>query len=149
MTELVIIRGLPGTGKTALAKKFIERGFIHFEANEFLVENGVYMRSPARVAAAHALCQKAADLALQEGHRVVVSNTFVELWEMVPYVASAKAAHAEVTIIQTAGRSFSHYGASEQTMRKMRARWQQAPKDPMSILHALRPGQKRSKVSAD
>jgi predicted kinase len=145
MTELVIIRGLPGTGKTALAKKFIERGFIHFEANEFLIENGVYIRSPARVTAAHALCQKAADLALMQGHKVVVSNTFVELWEMAPYVASAKAAHAEVTIIQTAGRSYAHYGASEQTVRKMRSRWQQAPKDAMAILSALRPGQRRGK----
>ena len=49
--EIVLIRGLPGTGKTTLAKTM--EGYAHFEADIFLEVDGVYVYDPSRIKAAH------------------------------------------------------------------------------------------------
>lgn len=82
--ELVLIRGLPGSGKSTYARRFYS-GYVHCEADHYFYDkDGVYRYNPDLIRQAHAACQKKAREALRSGKSVVVSNTFVRQWEMLP-----------------------------------------------------------------
>lgn len=78
---LVLIRGIPGSGKSTFAKEF-KVGWKHFEADDFW-EGREF--SPKFLHLAHKSCQEKTREALEEGFNVVVANTFVRTWEMQPY----------------------------------------------------------------
>lgn len=82
--KLVLIRGLPGTGKSTMATKMA--GYIHYEADMFLEINDVYVYDASKVRAAHDWCLASAKKALEQNKNVVVSNTFVKLWELQRYI---------------------------------------------------------------
>lgn len=89
--ELLIIRGLPGSGKTTMAKKYKDRGYRHHEADHcFENANGEYNFNPDKIGEAHARCFSRSDNDLSNGYSVVVSNTFIKKSDMTPYEKSAK-----------------------------------------------------------
>lgn len=98
MRTLTLIRGVPGSGKSTLAHKLLvaegTRGntAAHYEADMYFVESdGVYRFNPKFIKSAHAWCQKAAREAMVRGvESIIVSNTFVKLWEMDHYKTIAK-----------------------------------------------------------
>ena len=51
--ELVLIRGLPGSGKSTMAKVLALVGFEHYEADMFFVVNGQYRYDATRIRDAH------------------------------------------------------------------------------------------------
>jgi len=85
MSEMIIIRGLPGSGKTTMAKQIYSEHVL-CEADQFFEVNGVYCYDPAKIREAHKWCQKKAYKELKKGNDVVVANTFVRVWEMKPYL---------------------------------------------------------------
>lgn len=84
--KLVIIRGLPGSGKSTTAKHFAHDGYKHYEADMYFERSGVYQFNPARLQEAHNWCQTSAATALYNGNPVVVSNTFTTFKEVQPYL---------------------------------------------------------------
>jgi len=82
--EIVLIRGLPGSGKSTLAISMSE--YVHLEADMYLLIDGDYVYDASKVKAAHDWCVAQAKLNLEKGLNVVVSNTFVKLWEMDRYI---------------------------------------------------------------
>ena len=94
MKALFLLRGLPGAGKSTLAKSI---GGIHFEADMyFLDENSEYKFDPTKLRDAHAWCQGSVSNAMilnhttGENEKIVVSNTFTQEWEMDAYYALAE-----------------------------------------------------------
>lgn len=89
MSELVLIRGVPGSGKTTMAKRMVADGLadVHFETDDWFTSGGVYRFDPAKLTQNHAKCQEATRAALAQGKTVVVSNTFTRRWEMDGYYA--------------------------------------------------------------
>lgn len=84
---LIVLRGAPGMGKSTYAiTHYVPLGYVHLEADMFFNRNGVYTFNPALLGKAHAWCQNECKKALNEGKNVVVSNTFIKLWEMKPYL---------------------------------------------------------------
>ena len=85
MPVIYIIRGIPGVGKSTLAKT-IMRGIIghsvHCEADKYFVGREF---DPNMLGAAHAKCLRDAKEAIAMGFNVIVSNTFVKQWEINPY----------------------------------------------------------------
>ena len=81
---LIIIRGIPGSGKSTMAKN--AKNFVHYEADMFFIdENGNYKYDPDKIKQAHEWCKYSVFFSLKEGSNVVVSNTFIQPWELKPY----------------------------------------------------------------
>lgn len=89
MKSLFLLRGLPGAGKSTLAKSI---GGSHVEADMyFLNEQGDYNFDPAKLKDAHSWCRETAETAMKRGaDKVIVSNTFTMEWEMDAYYELAE-----------------------------------------------------------
>lgn len=121
--ELVLIRGLPGSGKSTMAREMVADGFTHFEADMFFMVDGAYAYDASRIRDAHAWCQRMTRQALKEGRRVVVSNTFTRLQEMEPYRGMSE----KIRVVEARGRWQNTHGVPEEMVRRMAQRWEQLP----------------------
>lgn len=120
-TELVLIRGLPGSGKSTMAKVLALVGYAHFEADMFFVNNGVYCYDRTRIRDAHAWCQSMTKDALMAGQRTVVSNTFTQRREIEPYLQMSR----NVYIVEAKGNWPNEHGVPDETLRVMAERWEE------------------------
>lgn len=99
MPTLILIRGLPGSGKSTIAKKMTLGGFVHVEADMFFEDdNEDYRFNPAHIKEAHRWCQEMTEEFMECGLDVVVSNTFTQKWEMDPYMKLADKYDYDVVI---------------------------------------------------
>lgn len=125
MSYLVIIRGLPGSGKSTFAKKFVKKGFKHYEADMWMVDkDGNYSFDPSRLSDCHNACKNATEDALKNGENVVVSNTFTREWEMKDYVIMGKKAGATIIIKEMRNNYGSIHDVPEDAMKRMVDRWE-------------------------
>lgn len=123
--ELIIIRGLPGSGKTTLAREFAARGYDHHEADQYFErDNGRYEFVPSRIGRAHEWCQNKVKGSLSAGHNCVVANTFSRKWEIQPYIDMAHEFGATTKIIEAKGEWKNIHGVPEGVVEKMRLRWE-------------------------
>ena len=128
--DCVVLRGLPGSGKSTLATSMVARhGFLHLEADQHFIVNGVYRFDPARLADAHALVARDTLAALQAGGRVVVANTHVRLWEMAAVVGATRLAGAAICFVECRGAWPNAHGLGESRIESMRQRWERLPSD--------------------
>lgn len=132
--ELILIRGLPGSGKSTIARTLVSEGFHHFEADMYFEVNGHYQYDASRIRDAHSWCQQMTRRALAAGERVVVSNTFTQLREMAPYLSMTKNAQ----VIEATGKWQNVHGVPPVMLERMATRWEALPDNPNQ---ASRPGQ--------
>lgn len=86
--ELFLLRGLPGAGKSTLAKSL---GGKHFEADMYFVRDGEYKFDVTKLKEAHEWCRSSVGgLMINQEPRLVVSNTFTQEWEMEAYYKLAE-----------------------------------------------------------
>lgn len=65
--ELLLIRGLPGSGKTTMAKKYAEVGYVHCEADQYFETGGEYHFDAGKLRAAHDDCLRRTIAAMDAG----------------------------------------------------------------------------------
>ena len=121
--EIVLIRGLPGSGKSTMAKAMTD--YTHVEADMFLEVDGVYVHDPSKIRDAHDWCVASAKEALEQGKNVVVSNTFVKVWELQRYADLGFP--CRVVELTTCWPNI--HGVPPEKIELMRQGWQQLPKD--------------------
>jgi predicted kinase len=125
--DCVILRGLPGSGKSTFAKRLASKfGFVHLEADDHLYVNGEYRFDPARIADAHALVVRDALTQLETGRRVVVANTHVRLWEMAGIIGAATLSQRSYCIVHCDGRFSNIHAVPDEVISGMIARWERA-----------------------
>lgn len=103
-----------------MAAVLAQVGYKHLEADMFFMDEGVYRFNPMRVRDAHAWCQIEARRALENGGRVVVSNTFTRRDEMAPCLAVT----TNVRIIEAKGNWANVHGVPAATLARMAERWE-------------------------
>ena len=93
MKELILLRGVPGCGKSTLAKLLVgDKDYCHKEADMYFIDGkGNYNFDPSKIKDAHAWCKEETEFVMKYEHSpVVVSNTFTQEWEMEAYYELAK-----------------------------------------------------------
>lgn len=123
MKELFLLRGLPGAGKSTLAKSL---GGLHMEADKFFMHEDKYEFDGSRLKEAHAWCQNAVKVYMRsESARVVVSNTFTQEWEMQVYFDLAKEYGYQVysLIVENRHGGVNEHGVPTEKVEQMRNRF--------------------------
>lgn len=126
MSELILIRGLSGSGKSTFAR-FLESPLrVNYEADMWFdnYNNGVFDAS--KLKKAHKWCKDNVEYVLKSGLDVIVSNTFTQEWEMQDYFDIAKQCGAKVTvlIVENYHGNKSVHNVPEETMKKMKDRFE-------------------------
>ena len=118
--RLIILRGIPGSGKTTFTKKALPKADLIASADDGMMEGEKYVFHPAKLPAAHGACLRKVVEALQAGAAqkvlakaaategitlpaseavIIVDNTSTSVAEIAPYVAVGQAYGAEVVIM--------------------------------------------------
>ena len=124
--RLVIVRGAPGSGKTAFAKSL--EGFSLVGADQYFTdEHGVYQFERDKLHDAHAWCFNMADALLESGNRVVVSNTFTRTWEIEPYIVLSEEHDIKVKVFHCTGDFGNTHNVPEDAVERMKANYEAYP----------------------
>jgi predicted kinase len=93
--DLILLRGLPGSGKSTLGDVILrtpQQDPNVLTADDFFIdENGNYNFDSTKLQEAHSQCQlKCAERMKLQLSKIVVANTFTQVWEMGPYFEMAE-----------------------------------------------------------
>ena len=124
--KLILVRGIPGSGKSTIAKDMLKLGYAdsHFETDMYFVNNGKYVFNAKKLQYAHEWCLEITrHHLLSYGETVVVSNTFTQKWEAANYIAIAKENKIKIEIVTCNHEYGSVHNVPEETLKKMRGRF--------------------------
>jgi predicted kinase len=126
MKTLILIRGLPGSGKSSLSMLFSGVMTKRFETDQFFVKNGEYKFDATKLGIAHRMCRMKTEESMEEGcPLVIVSNTFTTEKELEPYLSLAEKYQYRIISIITENRhgNKSVHAVPEETLTKMKQRF--------------------------
>jgi predicted kinase len=125
MNTLIILRGLPGAGKSTLAKYLTEKfigSSVFYEADQYFVKDGVYQWDPNQIGNAHKHCQNMIQKSMELNiANVVVSNTFTKESELQVYYDLANKYNYRVfsLIIENRHSGMNIHNVPKDTLDKM------------------------------
>lgn len=126
---LFILRGLPGAGKSTLAKSM---GAVYFEADMFFMEGNEYKFDMKKIRQAHEWCQNQVRISMKNAaggmtpSRIAVANTFTQEWEMQAYYDMGKEYGFTVftLVVENRHGGVNIHNCPEETMDKMEERFE-------------------------
>jgi predicted kinase len=115
---LYILRGLPGAGKSTLAKSLSS---IFCEADEYFMKDGKYLFDASKLGEAHEWCRLEVERAMKWDYTAVVSNTFTTEKELKPYYELAEKYGYKVVclIIENRHGGINTHGVPSETLNRM------------------------------
>ena len=128
MKELFLLRGLPGSGKSTLAKMLVgDKDYCHKESDMYFIdEDGKYQFDVTKLRDAHSWCQEEVEFLMKYEHKVVVSNTFTQEWEIQPYFDLAKKHGYKVysLVVENRHGGVNQHGVPEDKLVLMKNRFE-------------------------
>jgi len=129
--ELILLRGLPGSGKTTLAKIILQLRSTDepeiLSADDFFEDNeGDYNFDPTKLKEAHNYCQfRCSERMRQQKAKIVVANTFTQEWEMDEYFKMAERYNYRVhtVIVENRHGNENVHGVPEDKLQQMKNRF--------------------------
>lgn len=121
---IVILRGLPGAGKTTLAKALSEDGkYPVFSIDSYFEnEKGEYHFKFDENHKAYKACEQQTEMALQQNiPKVFVDNAFTLDWEIEPYFNLAKKYNYQMHVVTVENHHGSQniHGVNKDQLQKM------------------------------
>lgn len=124
---LILLRGLPGSGKSTVAKMFGDNP-CHYEADMFFIdEKNIYNFDPSKLKDAHNWCHNKTMEAMKTTHpTIIVSNTFTQEWEMKTYYDLAEMYGYQVVsmIVENRHGGKNVHGVPDDKLEIMKNRFQ-------------------------
>lgn len=126
---LVIVRGIPGSGKSTFAeycvKKLAEEHITatHCESDDYWMRNGVYKFDARFLHMAHKWCFKKVFESFKNSKIVFVTNTFTTMKELNTYLKEAAQRGLKVTVVRMANEFQNQHEVPELTLEAMRNRF--------------------------
>ena len=124
MPKLILIRGIPGAGKSTHAKGLYEKDEIVMwtETDDYWIRpDNHYDFNVHRIKEAHAWClQQTRNWMEREPKQVyAVANTFTQLWEMQKYIELAEELGYDLEVHRLNGGYENTHGVPAETIQKM------------------------------
>lgn len=129
MPKLILIRGVPGAGKSTHAEELFNSGgvFCWTESDDYWMRpDGHYDFNVKRIKEAHAWClQETRNWMEREPKQVyAVANTFTQLWEMQKYIELAEELGYDLEVRRLDGGFENTHDVPEDTLKKMADRFE-------------------------
>jgi len=127
--DLVLIRGLPGSGKSTKARGIQAQSDLQvyvFEADDFFtMSDGRYIFDSNHLRTAHRVCRERTKLVMRyTNNPVIVANTFTTRSEITPYRELAETYRYSVTEIVCTGEFGSIHDVPISAIDRMKNRWE-------------------------
>lgn len=126
MKQLILLRGLPGSGKSTVAEyiSFLNKAVI-CEADRFFIKDGVYQFDRNKLGLAHKWCQSECKNAMTNSQNVIVSNTSTTESEIKPYIQMAEEYGYTVIslVVENRHGGINQHGVPEESLVKMKERF--------------------------
>ena len=124
---LILVRGVPGSGKSTYARTLVDWYNYAIEADHYFVRiDGVYDFNPKLLKNAHDWCYNEVIEALQDDPEftVCVANTFTRVWEMQKYVDYAKTNGVPFKVVRCTGQYQNIHGVPDKKVQEMLERFE-------------------------
>jgi adenylate kinase family enzyme len=126
---LILVRGLPGSGKTTCAR-FLSQGSFGikvFEADDYFTSPAGYHFDAKHLPDAHASCIDRTSTEIARCGHAIVANTFSTIAEMQPYIDLADEYSRELIVYKMTGKYGSIHNVPAHTIERMSERWENYP----------------------
>lgn len=128
MKTVIILRGVPGSGKSTFAKFLLDTHAVsyHCETDKYFYnEAGEYVFDPSKLAENHNKCFKQFCYYLENDNKnIVVSNCNLQKWEFERYEKAAKDAGFNVFVLALNGGFDNVHGVPLQKIETLKKRFE-------------------------